>query len=313
MIGINNIGIHIPTPREDNYLKMNKFKVNKDFIDNKIGFQRLARKPKSESASSMCVRAFKDLTRYQAIDTGTVDFICVCTQNGDYSLPHTSCIVQDKLHISTGAAVFDISLGCSGYVYSLHIAKSFMEQNDCTNGLLFTADPYSDIVSSQDKNTSLLFGDAATVTHLTKQPILNIKKAVFNTYGNKHQALIKKDNSKLHMSGHSILNFCMQHLPDSIQNCIKKNGIKDDEIDLFLMHQASKYVISKLSEKLSKSYPSIKQKMPFFASHYGNTVSSSIPIVLKDIIHDPHYKHILLSGFGVGLSTATSIISRNVK
>ena len=113
-----------------------------------------------------------------------IDCLVVVTQNPDGDgLPHTSAIVHAKLNLKTSCAVFDISLGCSGYVYSLSIIKSFMESNSLKNGLLFTCDPYSKIIDINDKNTSMLFGDAATVTMMNTKPKLLLDKFIFATSG----------------------------------------------------------------------------------------------------------------------------------
>jgi len=307
-IGIVDIGYHIATARLNMLNKAQMHDVTPAFIQNKIGFVSLARKAPSQKASDLCVKAYKNLVQRVQYKAALEDiaFICVCTQNGDYQIPQTSAIVQDKLGISSACASFDISMGCSGYVYALHIAKSFMESNGLKKGLLFTSDPYSDIVDPKDKHTSLLFGDGATVTLLTDKPVYEIGNGVFETHGNYHEHLIKHENMKLQMNGRGIFNFTMLSAPDNVTKCLKNNSLSKKHIDVFMLHQASKYIIDNLCMRM-KLDPA---KVPFLAKDYGNTVSSSIPIGLKKYLDKTEIENILICGFGVGLSIASSIIRR---
>jgi len=307
MIGINDIGNYIASERISNYEKEEKHGVTHDFIKEKIGIVSVARKRPAEKASDLCVPAYDDLAGN--IDESVledIEFLCVCTQNGDYKLPQTSAILQSKLGISTSCAAFDISMGCSGYVYSLHIVKSFMETNDLKKGLLFTSDPYSEIIDPNDRNTDLLFGDGATVTLLTDNPILDIEKGFFGTDGSRFDHLIKRENEMLEMNGRGIFEFAMKNVPVSVKRSLEINELQIDDIDLFLFHQASKFIIDNLSRRMKLA----KEKAPFLIADYGNTVSSSIPIILKKYIGETAKKNILICGFGVGLSIASSILRR---
>lgn len=307
MIGIKRIGTYIPDYKVYNKDKLEKHNITLDYLENKIGIQSVARKNKEMTTSDMCVESFNALVKnMENLDKGKIDFICVCTQNGDYTLPHTSAIVHKRLSLSFNCATFDIALGCSGYVYSLLIAKSFMETNGLENGIVFTADPYSEIIDSNDKNTSLLFGDAATTTLLTSDPILKISGGSFLTKGEEYGALIKKTHKKLHMDGRRIFNFAVRNVPHNVRQCIEKNKISINDIDLFLFHQGSKYIIDNIIKQLNIS----EHKVPFNIGEYGNTVSSSLPLLLKDYLNNIKSNTILLCGFGVGLSSASAILRR---
>jgi len=283
MIGINNIGCHIASERVNNLEKAEKHGVTYDFIMEKIGISSVARKNPAEKASDLCVLAYDDLVaRVAESALDDIEFLCVCTQNGDYQLPQTSAIVQTKLGISKECAAFDISLGCSGYVYSLHIAKSFME------------------------SCGLKKGDGATATLLTDNPVFDLGNGVFETDGKMFEHLIKRDNEKLVMNGRGIFNFAMTHVPEIVTRCLNANALRKEEIDFFLLHQASKYIIDNLRRRMKLE----QGKVPFLIKEYGNTVSSSIPIVLKECLDKTDKKNILLCGFGVGLSIAASVLRR---
>jgi 3-oxoacyl-[acyl-carrier-protein] synthase-3 len=307
MIGINSIGYYIASERISNLERAGRYGLSQDFMTEKIGIASVARKKQSEKASDLCSLAYADLTAHMNESVlSDIEFLCVCTQNGDYHLPQTSAILQSKLGIPKRCASFDISLGCSGYVYSLHIAKSFMEACGLKKGLLFTSDPYSEILDQDDKNTDLLFGDGATATLLTEDPLFDLGKGLFETDGNMFEYLIKRDNKKLAMNGRGIFNFAMVNVPEMVTRCLKANALRKDDIDLFLLHQASKYIVENLRRRMKLEH----EKVPFLIEGYGNTVSSSIPIVLSRYLEDTEKEKILICGFGVGLSIAASVLRR---
>ncbi len=306
MIGITDVDIYIPSQYVDNLSEHDRFQVDKDFITNKIGIHQCTRKGNDEVASDLCTKAYENILARHPNLSEKVDCIVVCTQNGDYSIPHTSAIVHGKLGLNQHCAAFDISLGCSGYVYALHVIKSFMADNDLKCGLLFTSDPYSSILDNDDKNTALLFGDAATVTLLTETPIYQIQKGVFESYGKGYEALIKRQNKPLFMNGREIFNFVMGSIPALINNCLEKNQLMAAQVDYFLLHQASKFLIDKLTDRLDCD----SNKVPFSIQSYGNTVSSSIPILLKEYLTNSSASTMILCGFGVGLSMAATVLRK---
>ena len=183
-----------------------------------------------------------------------------------------------------------------------------MQGNNLHNGLVFTCDPYSKIISSEDKSTDLIFGDAATVTLLSDNGNFDLGKPQYLTDGNEAFALIKKENSPLFMDGRKIFNFVLSKGVSTVKDCLEKNNLLLNDIDVYLFHQASRYVVENLAYRL-KIPP---EKAPFIAQDYGNTVSSSIPILLQDIIQDLKFKKIFMCGFGVGLSVAAIPITRMI-
>jgi 3-oxoacyl-[acyl-carrier-protein] synthase-3 len=309
MLGIKAIGSYIPSTLIDNYGRVEQFGTDETFVRDKTGFVTLARKSPEEDTSDLCVKAFKDLTSLSGLHPDPVDCIVVCTQNPDgKGLPHTSAIVHRKLGLKDDVASFDISLGCSGYVYGLSVIISFMSLNGFGNGLLFTADPYSKILNSADRNTELLFGDAATCTWISGNPVFGMLKSRFATSGSGWDAIMIDEASEfLSMKGKDVFLFSMKKVPLQIEQCLEDNSLTKPDIDLFILHQGSKYIVDNLMKQLQ--IPA--EKVPFHARGYGNTISSSIPLVLKDMLESKN-NLILLSGFGVGLSWATTVLKKNI-
>lgn len=308
-LGIKAIGSYLPETRVDNLARCAEFGKDAVFVEDKLGFRKLARKAPEQETSDLCVQAFEDLQRQVELSPETVDCLIVCTQNPDAAgLPHTSAIVHSKLGLKETVAAFDISLGCSGYVYTLSVISGFMELNGLNNGLLFTSDPYSKVLDPADHNTELLFGDGATVTWLTRdEPIYRLGVGRFATDGSGQNAIhVDGSNRRLHMNGRSVFNFTIKRVPGQIKECLAANRCTIDDVDLFLLHQGSRFIVDNMTATLELPV----EKTPFMAGEYGNTVSSSIPMMLKScLVERP--KRILISGFGVGLSWATTMLFAN--
>jgi 3-oxoacyl-[acyl-carrier-protein] synthase-3 len=304
MLGIQEIGVYIPESRVSNYDRKDKFDIDDNFIEKKIGVKSISLKKKSEKSSHLCVKAFYNLEEKLKIDRTLVDCCVVVTQNPDYNIPHTSAIVHGELELSQSCASFDISLGCSGYVYGLSNIISFMEFNNLQHGLLFTADPYSEIVDTEDKNTALLFGDGATVTYITKSGLWRPFKFSFGTDGSNYRELINRD--KLYMNGRSVFNFTATVIPKLIKTFLSELQINDESIDKYVLHQGSRYIVDTIRKRIGTS----TDKIPFDMFDYGNTISSSIPIILEKELGKDVNKRIVIAGFGVGLSWGVAILEK---
>ncbi len=312
MITVVVIASYVPEHHESNFDKKAQFDIDDDFIINKIGVLKVSRKAPGETASDMCVKAFRALTEKTRLSPGDIDCIVVCTQNPDNGgIPHTSANVHAKIGAPDRCAAFDVSLGCSGYVYGLSIIKAFMEQNGLKRGLFFTADPYSSIIDPADKNTVLLFGDAATVTYLAADDVAAPQwlpvKFLFGTLGGEGSALQKTDG-RLVMNGRAVFNFSATRVPPQVSALLSQTGLETRDIDLFVFHQGSKYILDTLQKRMALE----PGKMPSNLAEHGNSVSSSIPMLLEDRLGDNGLRTIVLSGFGVGLSWASCLLRRTV-
>lgn len=308
MIGITEIGSYIPLKRISNIERKELFNTDEDFIQNKIGVSNVAIKDADEETSDLAVKAFLNLEKKITINRNEIEAVALITQNPDSNIPHSSAIIHKALDLPEHCACFDISLGCSGFVYGLSVLKSFMEANGMKKGLLFTSDPYSKIVDSNDKNTALLFGDAAAVAYLTDQPVYKIGDFTFGTIGKESSNLICHEKV-LSMSGRGIFNFAAKYIPVDLKNLLSKSKLNISHIDKFIFHQGSKYLIDTLIKRTGID----SNKVIFDIGDYGNTVSSSIPIILEKILYDDNNKYIFISGFGVGLSWSSSILINNNK
>ena len=298
------------------------------FINDKIGVESRAFLRGSETGRGLAKRACDELfARNPSLDSDSIRLLLFVTQTPDYPLPHSSALLQDDIGLSTATACFDVNLGCSGYVYGLTIAKSMMVAEGMDAALVVTCDPYSKIMARDNRDVVALFGDGATATLLTPNGAGSIGRGDYGTDGGGAKNLILKgrggadpranldgtpvsenENADqfLHMSGRAIFNFMMTCVPKSIDRCLEKNAIDIESIDYFVFHQASRFLLETLADSLELP----REKVIIDLADKGNTVSSTIPMVLSGMLERGELsgKTIMVSGFGVGLSWATNVI-----
>lgn len=303
---IKAIGSYIPSNLINNIEQGEKFGEPADFIEKKIGALQLSRLGKDEDTSDMAVKAVKALLEKSELSIEKIEALIVVTQNGDgNNLPHTSALVHAKLSLNKNVAVFDISLGCSGYVYGLQIVSGFMQASGMRNTVLVTADPYSKIIDMDNRITSLLFGDAATATWLSSKGHWQLSQALMCSDGNGADS-IAVVNGKLKMNGRQVFNFAATTVPTHIKDLLKQESLIDTDIDQYCLHQGSAAIIN----TIAKRFPAVKERFILDLANQGNTVSSSIPLLLEKAIQEDTAKRILICGFGVGLSWAAMILSK---
>lgn len=304
-VGLTAVGTWFGTEVVDNLDRLEAFGVEETFVRDKTGFVSLTRAASDVTTTEMAVEAVRDLVGRTSLDLASVDVLVVVTQNPDSGgIPHVSARVHQELGLESGCAVFDVGLGCSGYVHGLAIIRSFMVMRGSSVGLLVTADPYSRILDPSDRSTELLFGDAATASLITTDPVWGIGPVDFGTESNRSLALTVHDSGRLHMDGRAVFDFAAKRIPASIARVLDEASLVASDVDVAFLHQGSKFIADTIRKRLDADW-----EVPFHAGRYGNTVSSSIPIMLAEI-DTSNYRRILLSGFGVGLAWATTILER---
>ncbi len=282
-----------------------------------------------ECASDLAVAAAQKLFASGACRPEEVDFLLFCTQSPDYFLPTTACILQGRLGLPTGAGALDFNLGCSGFVYGLSLAKGLIETGQATRVLLLTGETYSKFLRPDDRGTRPIFGDAGAATLIEARvdappgDLPWIGPFVFGTDGGGMKNLIVSGGAMrrgdggedqptsghpghLHMNGPEIFAFTLRAVPRAVDDLLAKAGRTIDDIDLFVFHQANRHMLEHLREKTGIP----REKFVLALSHCGNTVSSTIPIALKDASEQGLLAPgtlVMLVGFGVGYSWGATL------
>ncbi len=303
-IGIGEIGVALPVQRVLTAALAPALGIEQERLERRLGFTHLARMAEGSDTSDLAVSAVEQL-QANGFDLGTVQCLCVVTQNPDGAgIPQVSTILHGKLGLATSVATFDVSHGCAGFVYGLAIARAFMQCHGFTTGLLVTTDPYSKIVDPGDPHTALIFGDAAAATVLTSHPRWTVGKTDFGTSGEMRDALRVDERNLLHMNGKRIARLAGTVVPSSILQTLKMNGMTLEQIDEVLLHQGSRYIVETIGQTLG-----VPEKTHFYAAEYGNLVSSSLPVALAMHVKED-VNQLIACGFGVGLSWATTLLTR---
>lgn len=303
-IGVRETAGYIPKGRVNVVDAAARFGVTAEFVHNKTGFAVLSRRDADETTCDMAEIAVRSLCDQDSVRAAK--FLAVVTQNaGRASIPHLSAELHARLGLPTDVAAFDLGLACSGWVYGVSIARGFMELNGINRGLLVTVDAYSTVIDEADRDTALLFGDAAAATLLTNEvPHWRIGKTVFGTDGSLANTLRLNEAGSLAMNGRAMFTFAATRMPPALEQVVQMNGLRWDEIDRVLLHQGSRFIVESIADRIPA-----KERVPFTAGQYGNTVSSTIPLMLASGLFDADRK-ILVAGFGVGLSWAATVLFR---
>lgn len=329
---ISNISIYLPERLLTNELLLSEgteSTLTSAKIFNKLGIHQRHIAAVGETSLDLGYKACVKVI--EGTDKGTIDFLLFCTQSPDYILPTSACILQDKLGLKKSTGAFDFNLGCSGFIYGLAIAKGLIEAQIANKVLLVTAETYSKILHPQDISNRSIFGDGAAATIITRAEREGILKMELGTDGSGFSNLIvfngcfrngfgEKDiktiedgfgksthNDKLYMNGPEIFNFTIDAVPELVHSVLSKNNIKLDEIDYFIFHQANKFMLNYLRDKIGIP----KEKFYVNMESTGNTVSATIPIGLRDAQDKGLVKKgdkIMLCGFGVGYSWGATIL-----
>ena len=284
-----------------------------------------------ECASDLALVAAQTLLAEEQIDPGSVDFLLYCTQTPDYILPTTACVLQHRLGLPTSCGALDFNLGCSGYVYGLGLAKALIESGQARKVLLLTADTYSKLLNPADKSVRTLFGDAGTATLIAagEQETL-VGPFIYGTDGAGAENLmvptggmrrafvieaeLQPDDSgnartvnNLYMNGAEIFNFTLRMVPEMVSQLLARAGIEQSAVDLFVFHQANRFMLEHLRKKLQIA----PERFVFAMENVGNTVSCSIPIALEQARQQGQLKPgalVMLVGFGVGYSWGATLV-----
>lgn len=330
MAFIKAISYHLPetvVTNEELVKEFPEWSVEK--VAQKVGVNSRHVVAENETAGDLAEKAARKLFKEYNIDPKSVDFVMLCTQSSDYFLPSTACILQDRLGIPTSAGAFDYNLGCSGCIYGMAMAKGLISAGIAKNVLLLTAETYNKYLHPSDKSNRSIFGDGAAACLISTEGLAEIGDFVLGTDGSGANNLIVKTGAArqkqatgkfveddeghtwyddyLYMNGGEIFNFTLDAVPSMMKDILKKNGLEKDDIDYYVFHQANKFMLN----TIRKVCVLPKNKFYVNLAEYGNTVSSTVLIGLKEAIVNGSINvgdKVMATGFGVGLSWGGTIL-----
>lgn len=328
-IKIESIEYYLPqTIVTNDDLKLEHPEWDAGKIFEKTGVEQRYIAGEEETALDLAIKACEKLFEYTEVQE--IDGIIFCTQTPDFLLPSNAFLIHKRFNFRKDVFAFDYNLACSGFIYGLILAKGFVLNKLAEKILLINADTYSKLINKRDKSTRVLFSDAAVATILKKSKS-GIIDCALGSSGNDYESFFvpvggfKKQKNvasrielqdrnnnyrsqeDINMDGFAVWKFIQSEIPKQINDILEKNSLKLDDIDMFFFHQASLLTLNSIVKKMRLPNNKVFSNI----SNIGNTVSASIPILLKDAINSQIIRRnnlILLSGFGVGLSYGTIIM-----
>ncbi len=299
--------------------------TNDEWISTRSGIKERRVVSTEETAASLAARAGKDALESAGITPEEVELIICATSLPDNLYPSTACEIQRELKC-VNAAAFDITAACSGLVYGLNVARSFIQSGIYQKILLTTVDIHSRFVNWEDRSTCVLFGDGAGAMTLTRNAddqsdILYINMEADGSRGEELKIPLSGKNCPLvtpntlqspfvEMNGREIYKFAVNTVPESIKKAVNEAGVSLEEVDCFILHQANIRIIESIADRLA-----INREKFFVNLHkYGNTSAASIPIAMTEAVENNILKPsslVVLSGFGAGLTWGTAVVRWN--
>lgn len=296
---------------------------------NSIGIHQKRFVDEDVTASDLCVKAAEQLLADNNIDKNSIDMLLFMSQLPDYRIPATAPILQHRLGLPVTTAAMDLSLGCSGSVYSLSAAMAYASLNGINRVLLLVGDTLSKLVNKMDKIDAPLYGDAGTATLVEK--VDDDFESVFilcsdgegenavkiKAGGGRHMTTaenlkehVESDGSiisdnEVFMNGMEVFNFVMRRAPRSIKDLCEICSLDLGSVGNLILHQSNKFMTDFIARRIK--YP--LERVPYCLDRYGNTSAPSIPLTICSELRGKELSDAIISGFGAGLSWGTAYIS----
>ena len=279
-----------------------------------------------QTASDLAYIAAKNLLESKGIEPSEIGILIYICAHHDYIAPATAFVLQKQLGIPEDSMVFDINLGCSGFVYGLQVGASLLKNSAAEKALILLGDSSSRVVSPKD-TSRLLFGDSGAALLLqktmndsdvmtfglksdgTRYNEIYVPAGGFRHMNGSHELRMEEDGRERsdyhsHMNGTNVFVFSVTDVPALVREFMKDNDLSFDEVDNLFMHQPNLFIIKNLLKKLKLS----EEKAPMTIDKYGNTSAVSIPITMCDVYGNKNdgKKKVVMLGFGIGLSWGVS-------
>jgi len=312
-----SIGAYKPSNIRTNKWFEDKIDTTDEWIFKRTGIKERLVAADDENTSDLGVKASVVAIERAGIKAEDIDLVICATLSPDFSaMPSTACLISEKLGIRDVMA-FDVSAACTGFVYALSMAKAFIESGMKKNVLIVGAEKASNVMDYTDRNICMLFGDGAgaaiiSTTDDKEKSIIDIN---CSADGNLKDILYipgvgSNDEKFMHMKGNETFKIAVKTLTSDVEKIMAKNNYVNEDIDLFIPHQANIRIIKAVGKALNLTD---SQKV-LTVEKYGNTSAASIPMAMNDCYEDGRLtngKTMLLDAFGGGATWGSAIVKFN--
>jgi 3-oxoacyl-[acyl-carrier-protein] synthase-3 len=319
-----SIGAYVPEKILTNEELSCMVDTSDEWITKRTGIKERHIAAKDQFTSDLGVEAAKKAIDRSGIALEEIDMVVCATISPDYfCMPSTATIIATKLGIK-GATAFDISAACTGFIYSLSIAKAFVESGMKKNVLIVGAEKLSAITDYNDRGTCILFGDGAgsaiiSATDNKEEAIIDVHTGADGEYadllmtpnggsGSAHDALSDElAGCFMQMKGNETFKVAVRTLTNDVKEILAENNIKSEDIKHFIPHQANYRIIKAVGDALKMT----KEQVVVTVEKYGNTSGASIPMAINDLYEAGDLEAgelMLLDAFGGGLTWGSALV-----
>ncbi len=314
-----SIGAYIPNEIRTNQWFIDRMDTTDEWITKRTGIKERRIASSEEETSDLGAKAGQIAIDRAKLNNSDIDLIICATISPDYMcMPSTACLIAEKLNIRDIMAL-DISAACTGFIYALSVAKAFIESGMKKNVLIVGAEKLSNIVDYTDRTTCMLFGDGAgaAVISTTENKDESIIDVQCSADGSMKDFLLtpavqSSEASFMQMKGNETFKVAVRTLTSDVKKIMENNSYKNEDIDLFIPHQANYRIIKAVGDALDFK----DEQKVLTVGKYGNTSSASIPMAINDCYESGRLKGgqtMLLDAFGGGLTWGSAIVKFNSK
>lgn len=296
-------------------------KVTK-FIES-TGIKQFRKTAEYQTASDLCFAAAENIITQKNVARDEIGALVFVAHSADYCRPATACVLHKRLQLNKNCMAFDISLGCSAFVYGLQTICALMQSSDINKALLLVGETLTKMTHPKDQSVAMLFGDAGSAILLEKTEQSSDISGILKTDGTGYQAIIAPAGGfrNMHaspdeilfedgntrtlyntiMQGENVFSFSITAVPKTIKEFFDKTNTSVNDYDCFALHQANRFILKTIAKKFKIE----ESKLPVSLDKYGNTSAAAIPLLLCDtygLSNDNLDIKTLMCGFGVGLS-----------
>lgn len=332
---ISAVSCVVPT----NVVRVDEFvdRFGKDYVEkfkSSTGIKQFHKTTEHQTASDLCFVAAERIVNGRNIDRNSIGALVFVAHSTDYRRPATACVLHKRLKLSKDCVAFDISLGCSAFVYGLQTVCSLMQLSNIDRALLLVGETLTKMTNPGDMSVAMLFGDGGSAVMIEKAENADLIQGVLKSDGTGYKAIIAPGGGYRNMNaphddfvwpdgnvrslyntimqGEDVFSFTIREVPKTIKEFLKSSETTVEDYDCFAFHQANQFISQLLCKKL-KINP---EKMPLCLDRYGNPSAPAIPLVMCDKYGDEQSENeirFLMCGFGVGLSWGVCSATVNVK
>ena len=292
-----------------------------EWITSRTGIRERRIADENTASSDIAYEAAEKALKAAGVSPQQIDVIIVGTITPDFLFPSTGCVVQSLLG-ARNAYAFDLMAGCSGFLYTLHVAQGIIKSGGAEKILAIGVDTLSKVTDFEDRSTCILFGDGAGAAVLSASEEPGILSSILSSDGRDWDLLyvpaggsrtpineqtLKTRDQYIKMKGNDVFKVAVKSMESATINAIKEAGLEPEDIDLFVPHQANQRILEAVRKRLN--FP--EEKVFVNLDKYGNTSGASVPLALDEAIRQERVKEgdlVLFAAFGAGFTWGASVV-----